>query len=163
MREVDRIADYIGLVFQARIDVDRRVGDDERRRMPGDVQEIGMADAALGSQARRSRNDSTHKFVGVQRSLHQQQCFARADQFDRTRRGGMAVGYIDQAEGTDILAGVLGSRTDATLGADQDRHDQAASAAAVAARIAAVVQGCAIAVGTGSTLLVISISRRKPS
>jgi hypothetical protein len=37
----------------------------------------------------------------------------------------MAVGHIDQAEGTDILAGVHGSRMDAGLGADQDRHDQA--------------------------------------
>ena len=44
-----------------------------------------------------------------------------------------------------------------------DVLDEIGDLGRVQSRIAAAVQGCAIAVGTGSPLLVISISRRKPS
>ena len=122
--QVDGVLDDVALVVQRRIDVDRRIGDQQQLGVGRHVHDEDVADPPLGAKAGVGVDHRRHHLVGVQRALHQRLGLAFADQPHRRRRGRVAVRRVDDLEPVDVLAGVLRGGANLSLRADQDGLDQ---------------------------------------
>ena len=66
MREIDGVADDVGLFLEGGGDVDSGIGNDERCRPARHVHDIGMADPSFGAKACSGRDYRAHQFIRVQ-------------------------------------------------------------------------------------------------
>ena len=123
-REVDRVLADVGLVFQRRRDVDRRVGHDQDLVIGRHVHDEDVADAPADAQAGLLRHDRAQQLVGVQAAFHQQLGLAGADQRHRLRGRRMAVRGIHDPDLAEVDAVLGGERLDGGRRADEDRRDQ---------------------------------------
>ena len=57
MREVDRVQHDVHLVVQDRVDIDRGIEIEQRRRRAGHVRDEHLADAPLGAQTGAGRHN----------------------------------------------------------------------------------------------------------
>ena len=97
MREVDRVLHDIDLDGEVGRDIHRRIGDDQRLLMSGNVHDKAMADPARRADAGVTRYNGAHQLVGVQTALHQGLGLALADQLDRL--GGRIVAVFGRLQG----------------------------------------------------------------
>ena len=125
MREVDRVLHDIDLVGEVGGDVDRRIGDDQRLLVAGNVHHKAVADAARRTDAGVARHNGAHQFVRMQTALHQSLGLSLAHQRDRLCGRVVAVlgGSMAKAE----MSSLRRPRRVADAGrrSDQDRLDQA--------------------------------------
>ncbi len=91
VRQLDRVLHDVDLVLQRRLDVDRRVGHQQRARIGRHVEDEDVADAPGGAQPARRRHHRGQHFVGVQAALHQGRHLALARHLHRPRRSLVAV------------------------------------------------------------------------
>ena len=82
MRQIDRVLHDIDLVGEARGDVDRGVGDDQRVLVAGNIHHKAMADAARRADAGLARDNGAHQLVGMEAALHQGLGLALAHELD---------------------------------------------------------------------------------
>ena len=151
-RQIDRVLADVDLVVERRRDVDRRVGDDQHLVIGRHVHDEDVADAPAGAQPGLARDHRAEQLVGVQAALHQQLRFARAHQRHRFRRGLMAVRGLDDAHRcrASMPAAAATSRIFAA-GPTRIGVISFFSPASMAPASAEASQGCATAVGTGSS------------
>ena len=82
----------------------------------------------------------------MQAALHQKLAFGLARKLDRFRRGGFAMGDVDQLESADVQSMLPGDRADLGGRSDEYRKMIPASAASVTPRSEVSSQGCATTV-----------------
>ncbi len=119
-REIDGVLHDVALLDQRRIDVDRRVGDEQRARIARRVDGEDMAQAAIRAQSGFRTHDRAHEFLGVQGALHYRLDLALA----RHRDGGVG-GRVAVLDGDDLIRGEIdagGVRGVADLGLGPDEH-----------------------------------------
>ena len=139
--QVDRVLDDVDLGLEVGDDVDRGVGDEQRRRVGRHVHDEDVADPARGAQAGLLGHDRAHQLVGVQAALHQQLGLAGADQLDGLGRGGVAVRHVDELELPDVEPELLRHAADLVGRPDQDRDHQPGSGRLDGAAQRALVAG----------------------
>ena len=124
MRQVDGVLHDVDLVFQLRLDVDGRVGNQQGARIGRRVHHKNMADAPRGAQPSFGLHGRLHHLVGVQAALHQGLGAATAAH-GHTQLGGLALAVgVDDGIGGDIQAYLCGQRLQRDLVADQSRLDE---------------------------------------
>ena len=111
MAEIDRVLHDIDLVGEARRDVDRGIGDDQRVRVAGDIHHKAMADPTGGANAGLARDHGAHQFVGMKAPLHQGLGLPLPDELDRLRRRIVAVrGFLEREHEMSASACCAASR-----------------------------------------------------
>ena len=157
VRQIDRILDDVALVRQRGIDVDRRVGDEERPRIVGRVDRKDVADAPGGAQAALAVDHRMHELVGMESALHQRLDLAGAGHGDGLRGRGLAVLGRDDLVRRQIELCLRGGGADLGLRTNQHRRISLARAASTAPSSEGVSTGWTTAVRMGSRPRVISI------
>ena len=92
MGQVDGVLHDVNLVFELRLDVDGRVGDQQGARIGRRIHDEDMADAARGAQAGIALHGDLHQLVGVQAALHHGLGIAAAAH-GHAQLGGFAFGF----------------------------------------------------------------------
>ena len=124
MRQIDRVLDDVALVGERRIDVDRRIGDQQRAGIVRRVDRIDMADTTCGAETAGTIDHRVHQLVGVQRALHHRLDLAGS----RHRHPGFGSSRTvldrDDLITCKINRSLGGGGADLGFRSDQHRHDQ---------------------------------------
>ena len=104
-------------------DVDGGVGDEQRLGISRHVHDEDVTDPPRRAQPGLARRHLAHQFVGMQAALHQKLAFGLAQKLDRFRRGGFAVGDVDQLKSADVQSVLPGDRADLGGRSDEYRDD----------------------------------------
>ena len=158
--EIDGVLDDVALRNEVRRDVHRGVGDEQGLRMPRDVHDEDVADAASGPQPGFALHDFGQQLIGMQASLHQEFGLARADELDSLLGGGLAVRHVDDLGVAEVERKRLRHCGDLV---PWDRRGWAlispASPASSAPLKEVSSQGCATAVASGVSFLAAAMRR----
>ena len=124
MRQVDGVLHDVDLVFQLRLNIDGRVGNEQRSRIGRRVHHKNMTNAAAGAQSGLALHRHLHQLVGVQAAFHHRLRAAGAAHAD-AQLGGLALGVgLQNRVGADIDADLGGQSLHIGLIADQRGQDQ---------------------------------------
>jgi len=113
MRAVEGVLQDVGFLGQARGDIDRRIGDQQRFVVAGHIQHEDVRQTSFGAQAQLPVGNRSEQLAGGQAAFHQCVNFPSAYQAHRFGGCGMAVFAIDQAQPADIQVGGFGCRANA--------------------------------------------------
>ncbi len=120
--EVGRVARDVRLGREVGQDVHARIRDHEGLVVVRRLDDVGVAEAAFGAQ-RLLGDDGLQQLRRVQRALHDRRDPAGRRHLRADRRSLVAVLGVDDVEGVQRLARLLGRRLDPRARADQDGHD----------------------------------------
>ena len=91
MEEVNGVLANVALMLERGLDVDGRIGDDERLGINRNVHGKDVADPPIRPKPRTGRHPRAHEFVGMQATLHKHRDLTGDGQFSGARGRCMTV------------------------------------------------------------------------